>query len=125
MPASLTRRVLLTLLFSTAAMCVASAADRVRFLRPPRVISDRYGLRWAVQVDQHPDHRLLVLTALEGEFAVRRTDIGLEGERAPRTHWVTWGPLPAGELLILATVWDGAREVARAVHPLTVVSMLG
>jgi hypothetical protein len=104
---------------------VAQAGDtRVRFLWPQRLTDDQSWTIWTIQVEPHPDNRLLILAAYDGDGPVRRSFIELEGERAKRTHRIEWRTgLPAGELLIVATVLGSQKELARATVPITVVGM--
>jgi hypothetical protein len=117
-------RLVLGLLLLLAMLAQAGDAPRVRFLWPQRLTDDQSWTIWTVQVEPHPDNRLLILAAYDGDGPVRRTFIELEGERAKRTHRVEWrSALPAGELLIVASVLGSQKELARATVPITVVGM--
>jgi hypothetical protein len=107
----------------SATLAQAGDTARVRFLYPTRMTTDEMGTVWQVIVERDSAHRLLVLSAHDGEFTVRRTDVQLEGDRARRVHRVDWRPLPAGELLVVASVFDTERLVERATVPVRVIQM--
>lgn len=106
-----------------AVLSVSSAAPpRIAFLKPiPRIVGtrDEFGLK--VRVEPDPANRLLIVAALDasGE-TVRRTDEQLEGDASPRTRWIRWRVLPAGDLLVIAEVWDHQRPLGKASIPLCV-----
>jgi hypothetical protein len=119
----LTRACLVALIL--VATAVQAGDTRVRFLRAHRIITDRESVRWIVQVDQHADNRHLFVTAVEGDLVVRSSYEQLDGVEARRTRWIDWGPLPAGELSIVAEVKAGDQQLlGRAVVPVQVISML-
>jgi hypothetical protein len=108
------------------AYCALAAGDppRVKFLWPTRFTTDQMGTAWIVVVERHPEHRQLALVAVDGDVVIRRSDVQLEGEKAPRVHRIEWrGALPAGELTIAALVFSSTNEVARATVPITVAQM--
>lgn len=116
------RRLFAVALFS---LCALAAGDppRVSFWLAHRIVTDQEHVRWIVRVEPHAENRVLIVAAYDGDIWVRRTDIQLEGEHARRTHYIDWRPLPAGELVILAVVLSGTKEVARATVPVTVTAM--
>ena len=114
-------RGILAALVCVCAWLVLGAADedRVAWVRPPSFVNEADILVLQVRVPRHPENRRLVLMAVDGDDIVRRSDEQLEGEAAPVSRWVRWR-LPAGELTLIAAVFDGTREVGRDTHPLVV-----
>jgi hypothetical protein len=114
-------------LVSCLAQSSSSAPPRVSFLKPiPRIVSSQDAVSFKVRIEPDPSARLLIVAALDvGGEVVRRSDEQLD-RHSPRTRWVYWrGGLPAGDLLILAEVWDNQKPLGRASTPLCVTSRLG
>ena len=63
--------------------------------------SDFSGL---VRVTPNADYRLLRVV-LDSDNFYRSSDIQLEGDRSPRTHFLQWRSLPAGTYRIVVTVF--------------------
>lgn len=122
------RWLLFALLLAACFQIADSAPPRIAFLKPyPRIVNDRNGLEVKVRVEPYPENRLLIIAALDasGEV-VRRSDEQLDGESAPRTRWVRWrSGLPAGDLLVIAEVWDRQKPLARVSIPLCVIATFG
>ncbi len=77
-------------------------------------------LYFCVRVEPKPDNRLLRVQTTSGDYD-RVTDVGLAGEAAPRSIWIDWRAVPAGEYLLTATVFTSAHRVAgRALQPFVV-----
>lgn len=97
---------------------------RVAFLKPiPRVVSSRDEISFKVRVEPQPENRLLIVAAIdESGEVVRRTDEQLDGLTAPRTRWLRWTALPAGDLLIVAEAWDSQKPLGKASTPLCVTA---
>lgn len=97
---------------------------RVAFLKPlPRVVSSRDEVSFKIRVEPDMANRLLIAAAIdEGGEVVRRSDEQLDGALAPRTRWVRWSSLPAGDLLVIAEVWDGQKPLSKARTPLCVTA---
>ena len=91
-------------------------AKRVEFLKPyPRIVGSRDDVMVKVRVEPDPANRLLITAALdEGGEVVRRSDESLDGAQAPRTRFLHWRALPAGDLVLLAEVWDSQKPLGRA-----------
>lgn len=100
-----------------------SAPPRVSFLKPiPRLVSDQDEVTFKVQVDPRPENRLLIMAALDvGGEVVRRSDEPLDAV-SPRTRWLRWRELPAGDLLVIAEVWDAQKPLGKATTALCVTS---
>jgi hypothetical protein len=114
------RRALLTLILCFASLNAGDSA-RVRFLWPTIHATDQQSTTWLVVVEPVDENRHLYLRALDGDFVARSSYVQLDGERAAKTHRIAWGPLPAGELTILATVENSTRIVATAKTTLRVI----
>lgn len=97
---------------------------RVAFLKPtPRIVRSDDEIGFKVAVEPRSENRLLVVAAIdEGGEVVRRSDEQLDGAASPRTRWVRWTALPAGDLLVIAEAWDGQKPLARARTPLCVMA---
>ena len=89
---------------------------RVEFLKPyPRIVGSREDITFKVRVEPDKANRLLITAALdEGGETIRRSDEQLDGAEAPTVRWVRWRALPAGDLFVLAEVWDSQKPVGRA-----------
>jgi hypothetical protein len=99
----------------------SSAPSRVSFLKPiPRIVSNQDQVTFKIQVDPRRENRLLIMAALDvGGEVVRRSDETLDGA-SPRTRWLRWTGLPAGDLIVLAEVWDSQKPLGKATTPLCV-----
>lgn len=77
-------------------------------------------VRALVQVARDPDNRLLRIV-LNGDSFYGSSDIQLDGEMAPRSHFFQWSALPPGhycvEVVVFSSRGDDER-VRRAYHVL-------
>ena len=111
----------LAILLGLAALAVPEA-DRVRFVRPPAIVRERQPLVLQVQIEPHPDNRLLMLVAADDLSDVRGSSEQLDGDSAHRTRWVRWAEgLPTGRFLLIAALYGVGGEVARDTVPIEVV----
>jgi hypothetical protein len=108
--------------FAFAALVAAnSAIPRVEVVRPVAYVPEGQSVTFQIRVDPHADNRRLVLVAGDALSEVRRSEEQLDGNTAPRTRWVKWMGLPAGDWIIVAALYGvSGRELARDTHPLTV-----
>src|SRR5687768_10354804 len=53
-----------------------------------------------VRVARHPAIRLLRVTLDSGSF-YRSSDLPLEGDHAPTSHWVRWPSVPPGHYVVI------------------------
>lgn len=53
-----------------------------------------------VRVSRHSENRLLRVT-LDSDSFYRSSDLPLEGDHAPTTHWVRWPSLPPGRYIVI------------------------
>jgi hypothetical protein len=96
---------------------------RVSIVRPSRFIPERAAVRWMVQVQPAEENRRLELAAFDDGVEVSMSKRQLDGAEAPKTWWITWAEgLPAGEYMLVASVHNSSREVARASVPVTVLA---
>lgn len=117
-------RGILALFLLMATVAQAGDTARVRFIYPTRFTTDQMGTAWLVWVEPHAEHRQLTLAAFDGDVEVTSSVREMAGERSAKVWRFDWRtPLPAGELLIVAAVFNSTREVARATVPVTVQSM--
>jgi hypothetical protein len=115
------RAAALLALVSCLAQSSSSAPPRVSFLKPiPRIVSSQDAVSFKVRIEPDPSARLLIVAALDvGGEVVRRSDEQLD-RGSPRTRWVQWVGLPAGDLLVIAEIHDVQKAIGRASTPLCV-----
>ena len=77
-------------------------------------------LRWAVFVDVHEDNRLLRVS-LDGDDFFQSSDVQLDGTQSPRTHFVSWRDIPAGEYVVTAVLYGSTGPRATLVRNFTVI----
>ena len=123
------RIVLLAALLTVALFQIgdSKAPPRVEFLKPiPRWVSDRDLIPYKVRVEAHSENRLLRFVAVDrlDGAEVSLSEEQLAGERAPRTRTL-WRRMPAGDLWLVAEVWDSQKPLGRAQIPLCVIAMAG
>lgn len=120
----MTRRALFLLALVTCLAQRADAPPRVAIVRWTAYAFDDEQISLMVQVDPRPENRALVIAAVDDGLVVRSSREQLDGEQARRTRWIEWR-LPAGELLLTATLFESRGEVARATRPIHILSRLG
>jgi hypothetical protein len=112
------------------ALCVAllllqssSAPPRVAIVRATAFAFDDEAIVIMVQVEPYSANRALIVSAVDEGVAVRSSLEALAGDRAPRTRWVRWGHLPAGDLVLVAALFESQPDaVARATKPIQVIA---
>jgi hypothetical protein len=66
-----------------------------------------------IRVEPLAENRALLVTAIDEDgLIVRQSLEQLDGDTAPRTRWLTWGRVPAGELAIVASVYASSSKPA-------------
>ena len=63
-----------------------------------------------VRIEPNLDNRMVRLTLDSGAF-FRASDIQIDGDRAPRSHFVTWKALPPGDYCVEATLTGASGSV--------------
>jgi hypothetical protein len=76
-------------------------------------------LRLRVTVEPREDQRLLRVECVGEDFG-RASELELRGDGGPRTSWVEWRDVPAGEYELRASVWTSTRLVASSRRTLQV-----
>lgn len=107
----------------------AEAPERVRILFAPAIVWAGEPVVFSVRVEPAETNRLLVVAAYDracsGDLdacGVRQSREQLDGT-SRATRQIAWrGGLVAGELMLLAVVFDHAHEVGRDQSPLTVLA---
>src|SRR5262245_40072348 len=95
------------------------APPRVAIVRATSFAFDDEAIVIMIQVEPNVANRALIVSAVEDGVAVRSSLEALDGDKAPKTRWVRWNRLPAGDLLLVATVFESKPSaVARAIHPI-------
>lgn len=103
-----------------------SAPRRIDILFAPSIITDQESVTIEVWVTAKPEHRWLIIMACDRESCVRRSDVNLEGAETAQVHRIEWrSGLPAGDLLVVASVHSTSRELARATRLLKVIPTHG
>lgn len=97
---------------------MAVVVENGHFAREPAWIRVR------VRVDRDSANRGLTVAALSEGFE-RHSYEQLDGLLAPRTRWVEWPDVPAGEYLVVAVVNRGALPVWRATARINVIAREG
>lgn len=77
-----------------------------------------------VTVEPVEDQRLLRVE-ISGEDFYRASEVQLDGTAGPRTSWIRWNDVPAGNYRAIATVRSSTRIVAREVRTCLVVGFGG
>lgn len=93
-----------------AHMVIEEAPVRV-FLEGPRVQFEPGAIRVRVRVEPHPDNRGLTVAAISEGYS-RSSFEQLEGAASPRTRWVSYPDIPAGEYDIIAQLSRVSGEAA-------------
>lgn len=110
------------LLIAVAVAIGAMAAPSVDIGVAPMLGFEPATARIRVTVEPREDYRWLEIVADSGQH-FRSSGQVLEGDRGPRTTWVTWDGLPAGEYEVIAVVFDArGRQVARGRRTARVIS---
>jgi len=98
----------------------------VKIVRAPAVMFDDESIVIQIRVEPREGNRLLIVGAWEGDTSVRTSLEQLDGEDSPRTRWVRWSRLAAGELEIRAYVFGpGKGQLGMDRRPLIVKSRWG
>ena len=63
-----------------------------------------------VRIEPNPDNRAVRLTLDSGAY-YRASVIQIDGDRAPRSHFITWKALPPGDYCVEATLTDASGSV--------------
>jgi hypothetical protein len=90
----------------------SSAKEKTVAVRlTPSVAFGPVDVRALVQVEPHPENRLLRITIDSAEY-YRSTDIQLDGTDAAKSHFVTWPAVPPGSYVFMAIVYGstGTRD---------------
>lgn len=112
---------LLVLIVAVSLFAASSAVPpRIAFLRATAFAFDDEAISIVVQVEPNASNRAFILAAVDGDLEVRRSLIQLDGEDAKRTHWIKWGALPAGDLMLVALLLDQQGPVARVTRPIRI-----
>jgi hypothetical protein len=102
-----------------AAAVPAGGADRLNLRASPSISYAPSQVRITAGVVPDADNRRLTIEA-ESESYFRSSDFGLEGENAPRTHFVEYRQLPAGEYRVTARLVGTRGQVAYVETTVTV-----
>lgn len=97
----------------------AQAGDRVRWLTRHHFVPAYEPLDYDLFVPRHPENRRLVVTAVAEDGHVSESRIQLDGEQSRAAHSIRMR-LPAGEIVLVAVVYDATKEVGRAMHSIQV-----
>lgn len=92
---------------------LALAARSVAIDVSPRFAFAPAAVRVRVTVDPKPDQRLVRVQADSG-VNLRASEYELHGEDGPRTTWIDWRDLPAGDYVVTADVATSTDWVAQA-----------
>lgn len=118
----MTRSIAVLCVAALLSVQVASPAPIVEIVRAPSVVYDDDTIVLMVRVEPRAEHRLLIVGAWDGDTSVRTSLEQLEGEDSPRTRWVRWSRLAAGELELRAYVFTAKGQAGMARRPLTVLA---
>jgi hypothetical protein len=95
------------------ALFALAPPERVQIVRSTSFSYDDEPLTFQVRVEPWPQNRHLILVATDQDgFLARRSYEQLEGERSPRTRWIVWRALPAGEYLVYAAIFEDGDDIA-------------
>jgi hypothetical protein len=101
----------------------SSAPPRVAIVRATAFAFDDEAISILIQVEPNAHNRALVIAAVEEGVAVRQSYEQLDGEQAMRSRWIKWGTLPAGDLMLVASLLEsGSKPVAVASRPIHVIA---
>ena len=100
------------------------AAALVAIVNAPAIVQEGYSITLQVRVEPHADNRLLIVSAWDGDVAVRTSLEQLDGESSPRTRWIKWGSLSACECELRAYLYVRDRTDPKAIdrRPLVILS---
>lgn len=103
-----------------------TATPRVSIQNPGRFASAPADWWILVTVDQRPDHRALIVEADGHPGEYRRSDLSLEGEKAPRLRQVWFKALSAGCYWFVASVTDTSHVLGTATSgPVSIIGRDG
>lgn len=94
---------------------------RVSFVNAPLFVPEQEIVTFYVRVPRHEDNRLLTVAAIAHDGIVSEMRRDLDGVRSQALWDVRWR-LPAGELDLVATLFNAQQQVGRDVHRVTVYS---
>lgn len=109
------------LLASGCAVDTATESRSIALSLSARVAFEPASLRVKITVEPQADQRLLIVQA-DSATGYRRSDVQLEGLGGPRTQWVEWRDLGAGDYEVSASVATQREIVARASQKLQILS---
>lgn len=100
----------------------ASAAPKVAILSSPGIVRAGETVQLTIRVEPNQANRLLVVEAADDGGTVRRTDEQLEGDKAPRTRWLSWIMPPCeGGCVFVSALYGVNGFIARDTKPVTVL----
>ena len=118
----MTRAAVLLVVVAVISLQTVPVAPVVQFVRAPSVVFDDDQITLMVRVDPRADNRLLIVGAWDGDTSVRTSLEQLEGEDSPRTRWIRWSRLSAGELELRAYVFTQKGQAGMDRRQLTVLA---
>jgi hypothetical protein len=98
----------------TAAIA-SKAGEPLTLQLTPRFVSAPGYLRSLVRVARNADNRVL-RAAIESEGYYRSSDIQLEGDSAPESHFIDWKGVPAGRYELTVTLLGPGGSTRAARH---------
>jgi hypothetical protein len=101
-----------------------NADERVRLNVSPTYCFAPATLKVRVTVDRSDANRRLTIVAESGDF-YRSSEIQLDGEASPATHFLDLRRVPGGEYRISAVLTDRNGRTVAAHRDVTVMSMHG
>lgn len=97
-------------------LAMSAPAKRIEILRHTVRTWQDEPIVLMIRIAPHQDNRRLIVTAHDQDgFVVTSSLEQLPGARAPRTRWVRWATLPAGEMTVRAQLYEQDGEHPRAV----------
>jgi len=118
----MTRALVLLMVIAAVSLQQAKVAPVVVIVRAPSIVYDDESIVIQVRVDPRTEHRLLVVGAWEGDTSLRTSLEQLDGEDSPRTRWVRWSRLAAGDLELRAYVFGEGGQLGMARQKLQVLA---
>lgn len=115
-------RVLCTSIWLMAPAIDLSSARAIVLTASPRTAFEPAGLQIRLTIERHAENRSVSLTLDDGVGYFRDSRWQLDGEDSPRTHWIRWPRIPAGEFQLTAVVWTGTGK-ARAADTLAITRL--
>lgn len=112
----------LLLVVAILASQTANVQPAVKIVRAPSVMFDDESITIQVRVEPRAENRLLIVGAWEGDTSIRTSLEQLDGEDSPRTRWVRWTRIAAGDLEIRAYVFTSKGQAGLDRRPLMVVA---